>query len=205
MFVELDFKAGAGLRRAGVSYVRAAVMGAVPAPLTTDRSGCSGQRLEMELGYLLRGAGKRQPSAFARLHGRLCATLRAEVAGALQELRRKVPGYSSRSSVYAALVAVEPGAGPQVVHSDAPDRGAGSYTTVIVPLTPHRGRGTTEFAGPPFTLPRPGCSYAFNGRVAHRGGANLSREWRCALCVVVCSGSDPNRLAGGCRSWGGHF
>jgi ectoine hydroxylase-related dioxygenase (phytanoyl-CoA dioxygenase family) len=109
-------------------------------------------------------------------------------------------------SVYVSLFAVEPGAAAQEVHSDAPDKAKGSYTTVVVPLTGHRGQGTTEFAcGGGFAVPRGDGAYAFDGRVAHRGGANLSRGWRCALCVVVCKGDDPNRLGGGSTSWAGHF
>jgi hypothetical protein len=105
--------------------------------------------------------------------------------------------------VYASLIAVEPGASAQEEHVDAGDKAKGSYTTVIVPLTSHAGQGTTEFLmrDGSFLAPAAGSAYAFDGRTVHRGGANLSKAWRCALCVVVCKGCDPNRLAGGSMSW----
>ncbi len=210
MFTEVCFEAPAGLRRAATAYVRLAVMGSSPAPLTRDRSGERGQRLEMELGYLLRSEGRRQPVAFARANAGVCGALLRQVLMGLRGLSEKAPGLlregDAGCSVYVSLFAVEPGADPQEVHSDAPDKAAGSYTTVLVPLTGHRGQGTTEFVrGGGFEVPRGGGAYAFDGRVAHRGGANLSRGWRCALCVVVCKGGDPNRLGGGSRSWAGRF
>ena len=108
--------------------------------------------------------------------------------------------------VYVSLFAVEPGASAQEAHMDAGGKAQGSYTTVVVPLTSWPGEGTTEFVqGERRWAPRAGRAYAFDGRAVHFGGANGSRAWRCALCIVVCKGADPNRVAGGCRSWVGHF
>ena len=211
MFTEVQFSAPAGLRRAATAYVRRAVAGSSPAPLTRDRSSRHSnlQRLEMELGYLLRPAGRRQPVAFARANAGMCEVLVRQVLMALRGLfaAEALGGLLQKGcSVYVSLFAVEPGAAAQEVHSDAPDKAKGSYTTVVVPLTGHRGQGTTEFArGGGFAVPRGDGAYAFDGRAAHRGGANLSRGWRCALCVVVCKGGDPNRLGGGSTSWAGHF
>ena len=206
MFAELEFEARAGLRGAGVAYARAAVRAAaVPG---VDRGGGRGRRLDMELGYLLRPAGRRQAAAFARAHARACEALRREVVGALRGLRHEVRGLGEAGrNVYVSLFAVEPGAAAQEAHADAAERARGSYTTVIVPLTSGPGEGTTEFVtlSGDSRAPRAGRAYAFDGRSVHFGGANGSRAWRCALCVVVCKGSDPNRVAGGCRSWAGHF
>ena len=205
-YTELRFEAGPGLRRAGVAYVRAAVGGETGAPLTRDRSGARGQRLEMELGFLLRASGKRQPIPFARRNGRVCEALLRHLLAGVRELRAEAPALFAGRNVYVSLIAVEPQASAQERHSDAPDRAKGSYATIIVPLTAHQDQGTTEFMlGGAARTPAPGRAYAFDGQVAHRGGANLSRGWRCAVCVVVCKGSDPNRLAGGSRSWADHL
>jgi hypothetical protein len=163
-----------------------------------DRSGARGHRLDLELGYLLRASGKRQPVAFARRHAGLCKVLLRHLRAALQQLRAEAVSVFEGRSVYVSLIAVEPQASAQETHTDAPDKAKGSYTTIIVPLTSHDGQGTTEFVHGSASTTH---AYAFDGRVAHRGGANLSQEWRCAVCVVACKGSDPNRLAGGSRSW----
>jgi len=199
MFREVRFEASAGLRGAAGAYVRACGSSAAP---MTDRSGRRGRRLELELGHLLRREGARVPLAFARANRALCGDLVRRVVGALPGVLRDV-GRGPSHRVYVSLIAVAPLASAQEVHADAGDKARGSYTTVIVPLTRHAGQGTTEFLmrDGSFSAPAPGAAYAFDGRAMHRGGANLSRAWRVALCVVVCKGADPNRLAGGSLCW----
>lgn len=188
----------AALRRGGATMI--------------DRSGGRGRRLEMELGGLLSlGRGRLRLGRFMRDHEGVCESLLRGLLRGLPRLTEQVlsacgctPALGKGWRVYAALMAVEPGAEAQGVHMDAGSRTRRTYVTAVVPLTGQRGQGTTEFVqGDGFVRPPSGRAYAFDGRVAHRGGANLSRGWRCALCVVVCKGDDPNRLAGSCMSWAG--
>jgi hypothetical protein len=89
----------------------------------------------------------------------------------------------SNYAICASLLRVMPGSEEQEMHQDSPY--GSKYWHLFIPLTQHRGQGTTAFSGG--LLPPRGCkNYMFDGREFHYGQSNRSKEERAVLVFAIC-------------------
>ena len=100
------------------------------------------------------------------------------------KIKKEFPGgFPSNYSIYATLLRIAAGADEQEEHSDSgnPDE---LFWNVFIPLTHHKGQGTTVFKGG--IRPQHRCrNYLFDSNILHYGQANTSSKPRWVLMFIV--------------------